>query len=69
MAMSDLYLMSVFWLIPQFVVLGIAEGLTLVGMQEYFYGQVPDTMRSLGIALYLSVLGVSNFIFSLLIKI
>ncbi|XP_033146942.1 protein NRT1/ PTR FAMILY 5.6 [Brassica rapa] len=42
--------MSVFWLAPQFIVLGVAEGFTLVGLQEYFYDQVPDSMRSLGIA-------------------
>ncbi|KAH0925178.1 hypothetical protein HID58_017434 [Brassica napus] len=39
--------MSVFWLAPQFIVLGVAEGFTLVGLQEYFYDQVPDSMRSL----------------------
>ncbi|KAG2326511.1 hypothetical protein Bca52824_009239 [Brassica carinata] len=40
-----------------FIVLGVAEGFTLVGLQEYFYDQFPDSMRSLGIAFYLSVLG------------
>ncbi|KAD2080470.1 hypothetical protein E3N88_41881 [Mikania micrantha] len=42
--------MSVFWLAPQFIIVGIADGFTLVGLQEYFYDQVPDSMRSLGIA-------------------
>ncbi|XP_015055834.1 protein NRT1/ PTR FAMILY 5.6-like [Solanum pennellii] len=61
--------MSVFWLAPQFLILGIADGFALVGLQEYFYDQVPDSMRSLGIALYLSVIGAANFISSLLITI
>ncbi|KAK1354666.1 putative peptide/nitrate transporter-like [Heracleum sosnowskyi] len=61
--------MSVFWLAPQFVVIGLGDGFTLVGLQEYFYDQVPDSMRSLGIGLYLSVLGVSNFLSSFLITI
>eukprot|EP01018_Ginkgo_biloba_P034666 Gb_19865 [translate_table: standard] len=60
---------SVFWLIPQFVLNGIADVFTIVGLQEYFYDQVPDTMRSLGIAFYLSVIGVSSFLSSLLITI
>ncbi|CAI9098324.1 OLC1v1034946C2 [Oldenlandia corymbosa var. corymbosa] len=61
--------MSVFWLVPQFLIIGIGDGFTLVGLQEYFYDQVPDTMRSLGIALYLSVLGAGSFLSSLLITI
>lgn len=61
--------MSVFWLAPQFIIIGIGDGFTLVGLQEYFYDQVPDSMRSLGIALYLSVLGAANFLSSLLITI
>ncbi|XP_027173824.1 protein NRT1/ PTR FAMILY 5.6-like [Coffea eugenioides] len=59
--------MSVFWLVPQFLIIGIGDGFTLVGLQEYFYDQVPDSMRSLGIAFYLSVIGVANFLSSALI--
>lgn len=61
--------MSVFWLAPQFYILGIGESFSLVGLQEFFYDQVPDTMRSLGISFFLSVLGVSDFISSFLISI
>lgn len=59
--------MSVFWLAPQFLIIGMGDGFTLVGLQEYFYDQVPDSMRSIGIALYLSVIGAANFLSSLLI--
>lgn len=59
--------MSVFWLAPQFLIVGFGDGFALVGLQEYFYDQVPDSMRSLGIALYLSVIGASNFLSSLMI--
>nr|CAN73408.1 hypothetical protein VITISV_024373 [Vitis vinifera] len=48
---------------------GIGDGFSLVGLQEYFYDQVPDSMRSLGIAFYLSVIGAANFLSSLLITI
>ncbi|KAJ7964587.1 Protein NRT1/ PTR FAMILY 5.6 [Quillaja saponaria] len=61
--------LSVLWLVPQFIILGIGEAFTLVGLQEYFYDQVPDSMRSLGIALYLGVLGIGSFLGSLLITI
>ncbi|KAL6562683.1 hypothetical protein OROGR_003690 [Orobanche gracilis] len=59
--------MSVFWLAPQVLILGIGDGFALVGLQEYFYDQVPDSMRSLGMGLYLSVIGAANFLNSLLI--
>jgi peptide/histidine transporter 3/4 len=59
--------MSVFWLAPQYLIIGFGDGFALVGLQEYFYDQVPDSMRSLGIALYLSVIGASNFLSSWLI--
>ncbi|GFQ05316.1 protein nrt1/ ptr family 5.6 [Phtheirospermum japonicum] len=61
--------MSVFWLAPQFFIIAIADCFTLVGLQEYFYDQVPDSMRSLGIAFYLSVTGTANFLSSFLITI
>ncbi|KAL2940450.1 Protein NRT1/ PTR FAMILY 5.7, partial [Bienertia sinuspersici] len=62
-------IMNAFWLTPQFLMLGIADGFSLVGMQEYFYEQVPDSMRSLGMAFYLSVIGVGSFLSSFLIEI
>ncbi|XP_062214123.1 protein NRT1/ PTR FAMILY 5.7-like [Phragmites australis] len=59
--------MSVFWLVPQLVLMGVGDGFALVGLQEYFYDQVPDNMRSLGIGLYLSVIGAGSFLSSLVI--
>ncbi|GMI71276.1 hypothetical protein like AT2G37900 [Hibiscus trionum] len=59
--------MSVIWLAPQLLIIGVGDGFALVGLQEYFYDQVPDSMRSLGIAFYLSVIGAANFLSSVLI--
>jgi len=61
--------MNVFWLTPQFIVIGIADAFTLVGLQEYFYDQVPHSMKTLGISFYLSVLGAASFANNLLITI
>ncbi|XP_027335809.1 protein NRT1/ PTR FAMILY 5.6-like [Abrus precatorius] len=59
--------MSVFWLIPQYLILGIGDSFSLIGLQEYFYDQVPDSMRSLGMALYASVIGMGHFLSNFLI--
>ncbi|XP_074265734.1 protein NRT1/ PTR FAMILY 5.6-like [Silene latifolia] len=64
---QDGEILSVFWLAPQFLIIGVGDGFSLVGMQEYFYDQVPDSMRSLGMAFYLSVIGVGSFLSSFLI--
>ncbi|XP_021732616.1 protein NRT1/ PTR FAMILY 5.6-like [Chenopodium quinoa] len=60
-------IMNIFWLTPQFFILGVGDGLSLVGMQEYFYEQVPNSMRSIGMAFYLSVIGIGSFLNSFLI--
>lgn len=61
--------LSIFWLLPQYILLGISDVFTVVGMQEFFYMQVPTTMRTIGIALYLSVFGVGSFLGALLISV
>ncbi|CAA2950964.1 NRT1 PTR FAMILY [Olea europaea subsp. europaea] len=58
---------SIFWLLPQYILLGISDIFTVVGMQEFFYSEVPVRMRTTGIALYTSVFGVGSFLSALLI--
>lgn len=60
---------SVFWLVPQFMILGLGDGFTIVGLQEYFYDQMPDSMKSLGISLYLCAMGAASFLSSGLITV
>ncbi|CAL0298987.1 unnamed protein product [Lupinus luteus] len=69
LAQSEKVPLSIFWLLPQYVLLGISDIFTVVGMQEFFYGEVPKTMRTMGIALYTSVFGVGSFVSALLITV
>nr|XP_043619594.1 protein NRT1/ PTR FAMILY 8.2-like [Erigeron canadensis] len=60
---------SIFWQVPQFLLMGCAEVFTLVGQMEFFYEQVPDSMRSLGSALRLMIIAMGNYTSSLLVSI
>lgn len=64
---SEIVPLSIFWLLPQYILLGISDIFTVVGMQEFFYGEVPKSMRTMGIALYTSVFGVGSFVSALMI--
>lgn len=61
-------MLSIFWLLPQYVLLGISDIFTVVGMQEFFYSEVPVRMRTMGIALYTSVFGCGSFLSAFLIS-
>ncbi|KAL8555262.1 hypothetical protein ACS0TY_003171 [Phlomoides rotata] len=61
--------MAIWWLIPQYMLCGVCDVFTVVGLQELFYDQMPVSMRSIGAAAYISVVGVGNFLSSGLISI
>lgn len=66
---SETVPLSIFWLLPQYVLLGVSDIFTVVGMQEFFYSEVPVRMRTMGFALYNSVFGVGSFLSAILITI
>ncbi|WOG94002.1 hypothetical protein DCAR_0313292 [Daucus carota subsp. sativus] len=61
--------MAIWWLVPQYMLCGLADVFAVIGMQEFFYNQVPEVMRSMGAAFYLSAVGVGSFLSSALITV
>lgn len=59
--------LSVFWLVPQYFLRGTTEIFTQVGQLDFFYSEAPESMRSLGTAMYLSTIGVGHFVSTLLV--
>ncbi|XP_026458821.1 protein NRT1/ PTR FAMILY 5.10-like [Papaver somniferum] len=60
--------MSIWWLVPQYIMQDAAN-VFFIGMQEFFYDQVPNELRSVGLGLYSSIFGVGHFLSGFLISI
>ncbi|PIN14594.1 hypothetical protein CDL12_12774 [Handroanthus impetiginosus] len=61
--------MSIWWLALQYMLFGIADVFTMIGLREFFYNQILGELKSIGLALYLSIFGIGSFLSSLLISI
>ncbi|KAL6553824.1 hypothetical protein OROMI_019497 [Orobanche minor] len=59
---------SIFILLPQFVLMGIADAFLEVAKIEFFYDQAPESMKSLGTSYSMVSLGIGNFISSCLLS-
>lgn len=60
---------SVFWLVPQYSLHGIAEAFKAIGHMEFFYDQAPESMRSTATALYWLAVAAGNYTSTLLVTI
>lgn len=61
--------MSIFWLVPQYFIIGCAEVFTFIGQLEFFYDQAPDAMRSMCSALSLTTVALGNYLSTLLVTV
>ncbi|XP_022964063.1 protein NRT1/ PTR FAMILY 5.2-like [Cucurbita moschata] len=60
--------LSIFILLPQFILMGIANVFMEVSKVEFFYNQAPESMKSLGASYSSTSIGVGNFLSSVLLK-
>ena len=59
---------SIFWLVPQFCLHGVAEVFMSVGHLEFLYDQSPESMRSTAAALYWIAISMGNYIGTLMVS-
>lgn len=60
--------LTIFVLLPQFALTGIADAFAEVAKLEFFYDQAPEGMKSLGTSYFTSSLGIGHFLSSFLLK-
>lgn len=61
--------LSIFWQVPQYVLIGASEVFMYVGQLEFFNGQTPDGLKSFGSALCMTSISLGNYVSSLLVSI
>lgn len=61
--------LSIFWQTPQYVLVGASEVFMYVGQLEFFNGQSPDGIKSLGSSLCMASISLGNYVSSLLVNI
>ncbi|KAJ1404542.1 Proton-dependent oligopeptide transporter family [Sesbania bispinosa] len=59
---------SVFWLVPQYCMHGVAEIFMSVGHLEFLFDQSPESMRSSATALYCITTAIGNYMGTLLVS-
>ncbi|KAK6932938.1 Proton-dependent oligopeptide transporter family [Dillenia turbinata] len=69
MGPKEIVPMSVFWLLPQYILIGVADVFNAIGLLEFFYDQSPEEMQSLGTTFFTSGIGVGNFLNSFLVTV
>ncbi|KAJ6830933.1 putative protein NRT1/ PTR FAMILY 6.3 [Iris pallida] len=60
---------SVFWLVPQFFLVGSGEAFTYVGQLDFFLRECPKGMKTMSTGLFLSTLSLGFFVSSALVTV
>ncbi|WCJ24089.1 Major facilitator superfamily protein [Euphorbia peplus] len=60
--------LTILILLPQFLLMGIADAFLEVAKLEFFYDQAPESMKSLGTSYSTTSLGIGNFLSSFLLS-
>ncbi|XP_072975890.1 protein NRT1/ PTR FAMILY 6.3-like [Typha angustifolia] len=61
--------LSVFWLVPQFFLVGAGEAFTYIGQLDFFLRECPKGMKTMSTGLFLSTLSLGFFVSTALVSI
>lgn len=61
--------LSIFWQVPQYVLVGASEVFMYVGQLEFFNSQIPDGLKSFGSALCMMSISLGNYVSSFLVTV
>lgn len=61
--------LSIFWQVPQYVLVGASEVFMYVGQLEFFNSQAPDGLKSFGSALCMTSMSLGNYVSSIIVTI
>ncbi|KAK3144404.1 hypothetical protein QOZ80_4AG0312650 [Eleusine coracana subsp. coracana] len=65
---EDTVQMSLFWLAPQFFLLGVSDVTSFPGLLEFFNSEAPQGMKSIAAALFWCELGLASYLATLLVQ-
>ncbi|XP_022897165.1 protein NRT1/ PTR FAMILY 7.3-like [Olea europaea var. sylvestris] len=60
--------LSIFWQIPQYVLVGVSEAFIYVAQWEFFASQIPDGLKSLGLGLSMSSSALGSYLSSIILS-
>ncbi|XP_075474439.1 protein NRT1/ PTR FAMILY 7.3-like isoform X1 [Primulina tabacum] len=64
---GDTSSLSIFWQIPQYVLVGVSEAFIYVAQWEFFASQIPDGLKSLGLGLSMASPALGSFLCSIIV--
>ncbi|OMO98243.1 Proton-dependent oligopeptide transporter family [Corchorus capsularis] len=64
---TDVLPLTIFILLPQYGLMGVADSLVEVAKLEFFYDQAPEGMKSLGTSYFTSSIGIGHFLGSFIL--
>ncbi|XP_014507371.1 protein NRT1/ PTR FAMILY 2.13 [Vigna radiata var. radiata] len=61
--------MSVFWLAPHLILMGLCEAFNIIGQIEFFNRQFPEHMRSIGNSLFSCSFATANYVSTIIVNV
>ncbi|KAL8137920.1 hypothetical protein V2J09_003921 [Rumex salicifolius] len=66
---QEISTLSIFWQIPQYVLVGVSEAFVYVAQWEFFASQTPDSLKSIGLSLSMSSSAIGSYICSIILSV